>query len=269
MIATGDLDGDGDYDVSVLGIGPVAHYWNVGTPQEPAWELDETQYLEIIGCDYRTGGLGDVDGDGDLDLAIGCYYEDAIYFYWNMGPPGAPVWQADLSVLGDVTKPIDHAEPRFGDMDADGDLDLMVIRGSGRVWYAQNVGSAGEPVFEDVGWVDEIPWASGSPPSLALGDLDLDGDLDIVRVAVGTSPECFENVGTPQVFEFVENSDMIMGVSIPPTGYGWGVDLLDIDADGDPDMILAIGYGENLLFLNGGATPVEPTSWGVIKAMYR
>ncbi len=34
-------------------------------------------------------------------------------------------------------------------------------------------------------------------------------------------------------------------------------------------MILARGYGENLLFLNGGATPVEPTSWGVIKAMYR
>ena len=269
MVA-GDLDGDGDCDISMLGIGPVAHYWNVGTPQEPAWALDETQYSGIIGCYYRAGGLGDVDGDGDLDLAIGCYYEDAVYFYWNMGPPEAPVWQADPSVLGDIMKPIDDAEPRFGDMDADGDLDLMIIRGSGRVWYAQNVGSSSEPVFEDIGWVDGIPWASGAGSSIGLGDLDSDGDLDLVRVSYDTWPECFENVGTPQEFGFVENPSMLVGVSLYPNTGAWGMDLLDIDGDGDPDMILAVGLGyENLLFLNGGATPVEPTSWSVIKAMYR
>ncbi len=189
--------------------------------------------------------------------------------YKNLGPPWRPVWQADPRVLGDITKHIGDVEPRFGDMDADGDLDLMIVRGSGRVWFVRNIGSASEPMFEDTDYVNGIPSASGPSPSIGLGDLDSDGDLDIVRVTWDTWPECFENIGTPQVFEFVENPDMMIGVSIPPTGYGKGVDLMDIDADGDPDMILAIGYGENLLFLNGGATPVERTSWGVIKAMYR
>jgi len=73
----------------------------------------------------------------------------------------------------------------------------------------------------------------------------------------------------PQGFELVENPDMLVGIELRING-AFEVDLFDIDADGDPDIILTVGSGgENLLFLNGGATPVEPTNWGVIKAMYR
>ena len=268
MVA-GDLDGDGDCDLSLLGAGPY-HYWNIGTAQEPAWELDVGQFGGVIGCSYRNGGLGDVDGDGDLDLAIGCYYEEGLHFYWNLGPPTTPVWGAASSVLEGVTKPIDHVGPRFCDIDADGDLDLLVMRGNGRVWLAENVGTVTDAQFVETGWMEGIPLGSGAGPTMGLGDLDLDGDIDLVRVTWDTPPECFENVGTPSDFEFVVNEDMLTGLVVPPSGYGKGVELLDIDADGDPDMILVRGYGENLLFLNEGTTTsVEPTSWGVIKAMYR
>lgn len=267
-MAVGDLDGDGDNDLSLIGAGPY-HYWNIGTAQEPLWELDETQFGDVMGCSYRNGGFGDLDGDGDLDLAIGCYYEEGLYFYWNMGPPTSPVWEAAPEVLASVTKPVDHAEPRFCDLDADGDLDLLVMRGSGGVWYAENTGTALEPAFEETGWMGGIPWATGAGPTMGLGDIDSDGDVDLVRVTWDTSPECFENIGTPSTPEFIENVEMLGGIVLPPSGYGKGVELMDIDADGDPDMILARGYGENLLFLNEGTTPVESISWGVIKAMYR
>jgi len=268
-MAAGDLDGDGDVDLSLIGAGPY-HYWNIGTAQEPDWELDESQFGDVMGCSYRNGGFGDVDGDGDLDLAIGCYYEVGLAFYWNTGPPSAPVWVAAPSVLEGITKPVDHAEPRFCDIDADGDLDLLVMRGSGGVWHAENTGTVLEPVFVETGWMDGIPWASGAGPAMALGDLDSDGDVDLVRVTWDTPPECFENVGTPSVSVFSENQALLSGLSLAPYTGAWGIELMDVDGDGDPDMVLAVGPGDtNFLFLNGGATPVEPTSWGVIKSLYR
>ncbi len=268
-MAAGDLDGDGDIDISLFDATPITQFWNVGTPTEPAWQLGPSPYQDVPSCTQQVGGLGDLNADGDLDLVITCWYDDFVRFYWNVGTPQNPAWAADLSVFDGVPFGGAHGSPRLADMDGDGDLDLMLGSWTGRIRYARNVGTAFRPAYEYVGWVDGIPQVGGSNPTIALGDLDSDGDLDLVRVSYGTWPECYENVGTPQVFEFAENPDMMTGVTIPPTGYGKGVDLMDIDADGDPDMILARGYGENLLFLNGGATPVERTSWGVIKAVYR
>jgi len=59
------------------------------------------------------------------------------------------------------------------------------------------------------------------------------------------------------------------GPGFPPGEYGNGIELADLDADGDADLLLAIGVGQNLLYLNDGVVPVEPTSWGAIKALYR
>ncbi|MBC8450878.1 hypothetical protein H8D73_01550, partial [bacterium] len=95
---------------------------------------------------------------------------------------------------------------------------------------------------------------------------------DLVRITWDTEPECFENVGTPQEFVFVENSELLTGVDCP--GGAYGMELLDVDGDGDPDLMLYTGgpSGDtHRLFLNQGDSyvPVAPTSWGVIKALYR
>ena len=135
---------------------------------------------------------------------------------------------------------------------------------SGRVQYAENVGSSQSPEYEDRGWIDRIGPAGRGPASFAVGDIDSDGDFDVVRVLSDTQPQCFENIGTPQSFEFMENPQMIVGPEVPPEGYG-----ADMNADGTRDLFLAIGFGQNLFYLNEGLVPVEPTSWGLIKALYK
>ena len=269
-MAAGDLDSDGDIDLSLFDAAPIAQFWNIGTPDEPAWQFGPSPYQGIPACTAQNGGLGDLDADGDLDLVFTCWYDDFVRFYWNTGTPSNPSWEADLSVFDGVPTSGGDGSPRLADMDGDGDLDAMLGSWSGMVRYAHNVGTASAPSFEYVGWVDGVLSVDGHSPTIALGDLDSDGDLDLVRTSVGAPVECFENVGTPQVFQFAESEALMTGVSVPPSEHCWGVDLMDIDADGDPDMMLAVGLGDaNLLFLNGGATPVAATSWGVIKAMYR
>ncbi len=270
QMTAGDLDGDGDIDISMLRDTP-HHFWNIGTSSAPSWELDITQYGDVPSCVGRGGDLGDLDGDGDLDLVVTCWYDEFVRFYWNVGAPTAPVWEEDLSVFAGVPKYVGEYFPRLADMDADGDLDLMLGAWSGRVMYSENVGNMTSPSYAYVDWVENLDHEGNGTCTIALGDMEQDGDLDLVRVSHEGQPECFENVGTAMSFEFEENPAMLDGVWIPPSGYGKGVELSDLDGDSDVDLLIAIGYGTNLLFVNQGEdyTPVENTSWGVIKAMYR
>jgi len=269
-MSAGDFDMDGDYDLALFCGEPMKQWWNVGSPSVPAWEFGPTPYSGVPVCVHQNGDLADLDSDGDLDLAITCWYDDFVRCYWNTGTSATPVWEEDLSVFEGVLMYGAHYCPRLADMDGDGDLDMMLGNPSGGIRYSRNVGTAEAPSYEHVGWVDNVLSVSGGDPTFALGDLDSDGDLDIVRVSEDTPPECFENVGTPFAFEYLENPEMLEGVSLQGSDGAFGVELLDIDADGDSDLIFTVGWqGENLLFLSEGVTPVAPTSWGVIKAMYR
>jgi hypothetical protein len=177
-VTAGDLDGDGDVDLTFFCGQPVMQCWNLGSPTEPIWEFGSSPYDGVPFCIAQNGGLGDLDADGDLDLVITCWYDDFVRFYWNVGTSQNPAWAADLSVFDGVPFGGAHGSPRLADMDGDGDLDLMLGSWTGRIRYARNVGTAFRPAYEYVGWVDGIPQVGGSNPTIALGDLDSDGDLD-------------------------------------------------------------------------------------------
>jgi len=266
-----DLDGDADLDVAVLPISVVSGdgfiWWNVGTPEVPTWEMDPTVFIGIPeDCYDRRGCLGDVDSDGDQDLVLGCPEGD-LRLIWNVGTPQVPVWQYDGAPFASISPSL-RPKPHFGDFDADGDLDISMTYWGATTYYIENVGSPTDPnwVFQgSLGW-GIVPY--GSTPCMASGDLDGDGDLDLVGQG-GIGPQAWENIGTPQEFLYVENPSLILGVAEPDDG-SKGVELLDIDADGDLDLLIAgWSWDGNYLYLCERFTPVESRSWGVIKAMYR
>src|SRR5688572_28692928 len=67
----------------------------------------------------------------------------------------------------------------FGDLDGDGDLDLVcgVLDGSHRLFW--NTGNSTAPAFAAP--INVHPAAGGPASSVELADLDGDGDLDTVR----------------------------------------------------------------------------------------
>jgi hypothetical protein len=264
-VTAGDLDGDGDYDLSMLGVNPARQFWNVGSSQLPQWELDTTQYSDVPYCGYRAGALGDVDDDGDLDLVVTCD-DECLRFYRNTGTAQGAAWTYEATMFESVDIVSGGAEPYLVDLDTDGDLDILVACSFGYVLqHMENVGVPSAPEWVDRSTVLVI--GPGSQPTIALGDLDGDGDEDLVSITWDSPPRCWENTGTLGTFNFLENPSMLTGVEGPQ--WGKGIELFDVDADGDPDLLITHYLGENFLYLNERITPVRPTSWGRIKALYR
>ena len=142
----------------------------------------------------------DYDGDGDLDLLIGCF-DGALKARINVGTPAEPAWAGEnLDVLltdgGPVTVDA-HFCPAVADWDGDGRWDVVAgADDGGVVWFrrSQSLGEEGRPRFEparrlvpaaaDNGynrpdWGDAAP-APGIRSQVAVTDYDADGDLDLI-----------------------------------------------------------------------------------------
>ena len=118
--------------------------------------------------------LGDLDGDGDLDMVVG-NGQGQLFTIANTGTSLAPAFGAPVQLAGiDVGG---SSKPALGDLDGDGDLDVVVGNSSGDLFIMTNTGTAAAAVF---GAPVEVAGGIDSYAAPGLGDIDGDGDLDIV-----------------------------------------------------------------------------------------
>jgi len=124
--------------------------------------------------------LGDLDSDGDLDLMVG-ESSGWLNYYENTGTRARPVFTLVSAEFSGI-KVGRRSAPLLADVDADGDLDLMVGSELDGIRLLRNRGTRSRPQFQaDSLALPDLP-ALSAP---AAGDWDGDGDFDLVVGNVG------------------------------------------------------------------------------------
>jgi hypothetical protein len=202
--------------------------------------LESTQFSQWTtfceGLDHTSSiALGDLDGDGDLDLIFGNgrQLNELDWIYSNDGH-GIFYGKRSLSGISDPTYAV-----ALGDVNGDGAKDVVVANdeGAGSIVY----GNDGRGNFTALGGLGRE-----GRRAAVLGDLDGDGDDD--AVLVGLQDDVFINRGGGLQWTRHRLPNSLEG---PPQRTG--VALADVDRDRDLDIIVpGRGREPNVLYINDG-----------------
>ena len=262
-VAWGDVDGDGDLDLAVAngdspGIpsGTTKLYRNDGGGAFVLdWESADVR-------DSHGIAWGDVDGDGDLDLAVANTLDPNVV-YENAGGTlsTTPSWES-------VEEHRSYALA-WGDVDGDGDLDLAFGNGSEQTPEANTLYlNNGGTLAPTASWTASV---EDSTAAVAWGDWDGDGDLDLAAGNVEFHDPLPDD-GDPATDDWIEVPQpnrvyLNTGAALDPDP-AWATDegeatrglaWADFDGDGDLDLATADSsqFDPNRIYVNHRIGPAN------------
>lgn len=191
----------------------VWRYRNTGTNQQPNFVFQENNFLQNQMIDVGSGSipvLVDVNGDGLKDLLVANYYnykavldkESRLAYYRNTGTAESPVYtfvSHNLFNLPSYGLGL-RIVPAFGDLDGDGDMDMVLGTENGRVHLFTNAAGAGNNMVfstqtfnlqDEDGTIINV----GSFAAPCLVDINRDGLLDLVIGNKNGVLHYYENTG--------------------------------------------------------------------------
>jgi hypothetical protein len=195
----------------------------------------------------------DYDLDGRKDLLIGNYgyynlniQQPRLTLYRNIGSAAAPVYSLISRDYGSISTrslasslPINHAMPAVGDIDQDGDIDILFGTSSGQIHWLEN--TAGPGNVSDFSVFHENPFSFTTPSSAAapqIFDLNNDGLPDLLIGMQNGRIAWYRNTGSPGSPSFSLATNF----------------LGQVDVKGDPNLFGYEGYAVPFFYREDNVT---------------
>ena len=233
-VVFGDLDGDGDLDlIAATTQASDVTFWENAAGDGSSWSLTT---IDGAFAGSESVAVGDVDGDGDLDVLASAMTDDLVAWFDNTAGDGSVWTKVDVAIAFDG--PVDA---ELGDIDGDGDPDIVAGAADGDevAWWSNTAGDGSV-------WSKTSVDAAFDASSVGCLDIDGDGDLDILGTSfAGNLVSWWENT-SGDGSAWAEHP-----VTVAFTGLEDAI-ARDVDADGDVDVLFAasssgsIGWSENV-----------------------
>ncbi|MBL9119499.1 MAG: VCBS repeat-containing protein [Phycisphaerae bacterium] len=254
----GDVDNDGDLDLFFCNSGATNRF---GSGQPRLFLNDGTGvFTNVTATNIPAGNIvdqqdcifADVDGDLDLDIHIGSragasklWLNDGSGVFTNSTIPG-----------GGATYSYD-----FGDVDNDGDMDLISIQGSADILLENNMPAAWTTISSEIS-----PNTAIDDNDSKFFDFDNDGDLDCIVGSLGAGERVYRNnggVASDRGALFTQVTNGATGI-MPNVGDATlDIEVADYTGDGRLDVVTAQGESgnfQNRIYVNvtGPADSIAP-----------
>ncbi|MDA3884441.1 MAG: FG-GAP-like repeat-containing protein [Candidatus Delongbacteria bacterium] len=216
----GDYDNDGDLDILLTGIYTDEFTHQITKIYNNSSGVFSDINADLDGVDNGTVAWGDYDNDGDLDFLLTGLYKSIIY-------------RNDSGIFTDINAGLTvvvRGSSDWGDYDNDGDLDILLTGYIGSLKRISKIYRNDEGSFIDIGaGLTEV-----NESSVAWGDYDNDGDLDILLSGRSYDGPAYE-ISTIYRNDSGEFTDIGAGLTgVKESSVAWG----DYDSDGDLDILL-------------------------------
>ena len=239
----GDFDGDGDIDLVVTAYDADAVYWyeNDGGANFTERLLESDFSIYDKGPQY--GDVVDIDRDGDLDIVISGQSEPNIHWYENDGAGNftrhlvaAPLSQGGWGTVA-------------ADLDGDLDIDFATTGSQALTWYEND----GNQNFTEA-YID-ANYSSYYASPISRADMDQDGRMDLLVGSFGPSSPCCTD---DDVFWWRNEGGGNFSFHMIWKEYGgpWNLAGMDLDQDGDMDVLAAGDYSYTIDWIENLAGPV-------------
>ncbi|NUN69346.1 MAG: VCBS repeat-containing protein, partial [Bacteroidetes bacterium] len=233
-VAAGDVDGDGDIDlvVTVTGADQLARFLNNGSGSFGSAATFSTS------ASPTALSLGDIDTDGDLDV---------VYVASGQGRRQSNNGSGAFSDEYGFSSA--HAGIVVADVNNDGDLDVIYTYDNSIFSNVTVYNNSGTGVWSSLFTGSGSYTLGYTPTGVVVRDFNNDGYVDVVTTGLPTN-------GTISYLQNNQNGTFAARVdySVATSAQPRGLTAADVDGDGDLDIIVANGAGDNAkLFLNNGS----------------
>lgn len=211
----------------------VTYYENLGTNTLPNFIFRSKSFLQGDMIEHGLGSipvLFDQNGDGKRDLLVANFFrykatlakESAFLVYRNTGTATTPEYTYyDNDFFGLTTQSLGlRSIPAFGDLDNDGDDEMLIGMENGQINRYENTAGAGNPVA--FGAASSLTDNNGTAINVIsyaapqLFDLDNDGLLDLLVGKKTGEIAYYRNTGTANTAEFTLVNDSLGGIDVSP-----------------------------------------------------